>query len=230
MLISSNKNKNNNILAIGAHPDDIEFGTAGFLLKSISEFDANIHIAIMTYGTYGKEESDRFEIGDRAKEALDSTQRLLNVSKNIAQKKLHFGEFQDCQLSNSGHSLIRYIEKLIHKIKPNIVLTHSYGDFHDDHRQVNRATVSAARNFQGSLLFYQSPSTIPNEFAPNFFVQLTKEEFNKKMSLLKIHSSQKDKRYMSSKHNTKIAEAWAEFHRMPEETKLEAFIVYKSFF
>jgi LmbE family N-acetylglucosaminyl deacetylase len=218
------------VLAIGAHPDDVELGSGGFISRLIKECEAEVHVAIMTYGTHHWQKGKVFQEDERAKEALRAVKILLGIAnKRAAQKYLHLGGFKDCELCNAGHALIAFIEDLTELIKPDIILTHSPRDLHDDHRQTHYATLSAARGFHGSILFYQTASTIPNQFAPTFFVQLSQDEFDKKMLALEAHSSQRDKDFMSHAQITKIAKAWAGFHQMQGDSKLEAFALYQSF-
>jgi LmbE family N-acetylglucosaminyl deacetylase len=218
------------VLAIGAHPDDVELGSGGFISRLIEECEAEVYVAIMTYGIHHWQKGKSFQEDERAKEALSAVKILLGTkNKRATQKHLHLGAFKDCELCNAGHALIAFIEDLTELIKPDIIITHAPGDLHDDHRQTHYATLSAARGFHGSILFYQTASTIPNQFAPTFFVRLSQEEFDKKMRVLEAHSSQRDKHFMSHTLITKIAKAWAGFHHMDGEEKLEAFTLYQSF-
>ena len=44
-----------NILAIGAHPDDIEFGCGGTLLK-YANAGHNVYLLVLSYGSFGGDE------------------------------------------------------------------------------------------------------------------------------------------------------------------------------
>jgi LmbE family N-acetylglucosaminyl deacetylase len=218
------------ILALGAHPDDIELGCTGFLLRSLREYDAEVHFAIMTYGTRHWKIGETFEAEGRAREALESLKILLGHEHNHQAKDyLHLAGFEDCELSNSGHALIEFLETTIGSINPDIILTHAPEDLHDDHRQTHHATLSAARNFHGSILFYQTPSTIPNNFSPSIFIQFSPDDFQTKLKALGAHISQRDKDFMVNARIVKMSEAWGAFHRMENGTKLEAFKLHQSF-
>jgi LmbE family N-acetylglucosaminyl deacetylase len=218
------------ILAVGGHPDDVELGCGGFLARFVQDCDAEVHIAIMTYGTHHWRRGDVFAQDQRAKEALQAVKALLGIEGDEeAKEHLHLGGFRDCELSNAGHAAIAFIEDVIDLSKPDILLTHAACDLHDDHRQTHYATLSAARGFHGTILLYQTASTIPDHFAPTFFVQLHKDELDKKMRALDAHASQRDKDFMSHERVTKMAEAWAGFHRMNNGARLEPFSVYQSF-
>lgn len=217
------------VLAIGAHPDDVELGSGGFISRFVGDYQATVHLAILTYGTHHWQQGKVFQEDTRASEALQAVKVLLGLAnKRSARKHLHLGGFQDCELCNAGHAPIAFIEDLIADIKPDIILTHAPSDLHDDHRQTHHASLSAARGLQGSILFYQTASTTPSQFKPEFFVRLREPEFEKKMRALEAHSSQRDKDFMSHAQVTRIAEAWAGFHYMTG-AKLEAFSIYQSF-
>ena len=218
------------VLSIGAHPDDIELGCGGFILRLVRDCKAKVHLAIMTYGTHHWQKGKVFQEDERAKEALQAVRILLGTATDkAAQEHLHLGGFKDCELANTGHALIAFLEDLIDLVKPDIILTHAPRDLHDDHRQTHNATLSAARGTHAAILFYQTASTIPNQLTPTFFVQLGEDELKKKILALGAHSSQRDKDFMSHTQVTKTAEAWAGFHHMDGDTKLEAFSVYQSF-
>ena len=217
------------ILAIGAHPDDIEIGAGGLISYMSRKHKSRIHFAIATYGIKHGHTEENFEKNVRFDEAIRGFSILLNKPKDKARKRLRFGRFEDCNLSCAGHKLIKFLEKNIAKIRPNIILTHAKGDLHDDHRQVNYATLSAARNYHGTILFYQSPSTTPNEFEPNFFLKLDKNDLEAKRRSIEAHSSQRQRFFTSPDHTNNISQAWASFHRLSSDTRLEAFHLYQSF-
>ncbi len=223
MLFTCKANERIKVLAIGSHPDDIEIGAGGFLSRLQKEYDAEVHFGIMTYGT-----SLELPTEKRIKEARAAAQILLGYTENMLNKQIHLGLKKDCELHKDIHELIRIIETWLKTIRPNILLTHAKGDLHDDHRQVNKATLSAARDFHGDILTYQAPSTIPNEFSPNFFVELTDEEFTRKINAINCHSTQKGKWFMEQGFYEGMCNTWAMLHRLPTK-KLEAFGIYQAF-
>jgi len=229
MVIIGNTEKPT-VLAIGGHPDDVELGSAGFISRLITDCEADIHVAIMTYGTHHWRRGKIFEEDQRAREALEAVKVLLEITdNNRARERLHLGGFQDCELSNAGHSAIRFIEDVIEVANPDIILTHAPNDLHEDHRQTHYASLSAARDFHGTIFLYQTASTIPDLFAPTFFVELREQELEKKLRALDAHVSQREKDFLSHERVTKMAEAWAGFHRMNNGARLEPFAIYQAF-
>jgi LmbE family N-acetylglucosaminyl deacetylase len=45
------RQKNPAVLALGAYPDDVELGAGGLIARLIRQLDAEVHMAILTYGT-----------------------------------------------------------------------------------------------------------------------------------------------------------------------------------
>lgn len=228
MLIFSEKFKPI-VLAIGAHPDDIELGAGGLIYRLAKRCKATIHFCIMTYGTKRKSQEKSYRQDERGKEAIEAAKILLNRNHNNISEYLHFAGFEDCKLHLIHHELIRYLEKLIALIKPDIILTHAPGDDHDDHCKVHEITRSATRSFHGFLLEYYSPSTRPDIYKPNYYIKLRDKEIKQKNMALQAHISQRDKDFMSLGIVQRLEESWAAFHKMKVHERLEAFVLVKGF-
>ncbi|MBU1863224.1 MAG: PIG-L family deacetylase [Candidatus Omnitrophica bacterium] len=160
-----------NILAIGAHPDDIEYGCGGTLLKHAAKGDA-IYLLVLTDGQ---------EAGDpkmRRKEQ-EAAAQFLKV------KKIFWGEYGDTKLSVTK-DLITFIEKVIKKVKPDEIYVNYDDDTHQDHRIVAQCVISATR-YVKKVLFYEDYTSC--NFEPDIFVDI-KDVLEEKINLLKLHESQ----------------------------------------
>jgi LmbE family N-acetylglucosaminyl deacetylase len=215
------------VLAIGAHPDDIEIGAGGLIYRLIQEHNAVVNFLILTEGIQHPKEGEFYEPSLRRKESVLAAQHLGVSSKNITVL-----EFPDCGLHEVGHQLIRTIEGHVHDIKRSrpydIILTHCGDDTHADHRETHEASISALRNYWGTVLLYQSPSTKPNSFHPTLFVNLTEEAIRQKDRALQAHASQQNKEFMKIARTVGLATSWALFHHLTEKY-CEAFEIYKWF-
>ena len=163
-----------NILAVGAHPDDIEFGCGGSLLKC-AERGYKIFLLVLTMGSVGGEPSIR------QKEQEESA-KLMKASQ------VFWGNFPDTEVPNSK-SVITVIESVINDIRPNTVMFNYYDDTHQDHRIAAEACISATRYIQ-EVLFFEVPSS--KNFEPDVFVDIN-DVLEKKMMLLEAHTSQLDR-------------------------------------
>lgn len=166
-----------NVLAIGAHPDDIELGCFGTLAAHRKKGD-KIFGLILTQGEL---------VGDpkkRLKETKDAA--------NLIDMKLFFGNFQDGNLKEDS-SLVSYLDEIIKNCKINIAYTHSPHDRHQDHRAVAQASISASR-YLNELYSYESPSVV-YPFNPQLFIDVT-DTFKSKIKAIKVHKTQKSKTFM----------------------------------
>src|SRR5918999_263508 len=108
-----------NILAIGAHPDDVELGCGGLLLKAAKN-GHNVFVYTLTKGSASGDPNKR-------------TQELKYSADYIGVKTSWIDNFEDTKLSLNSE-LINHIEYIINKSKADIVYTHSISDIHHDHR------------------------------------------------------------------------------------------------
>jgi LmbE family N-acetylglucosaminyl deacetylase len=162
------------ILAIGAHPDDIEVGCAGNLLKyAKAGCRHDTYLLVMTNGARGGEEAVRREEQERSAAILGA-------------KDLIWGGYDDTDLSPRMNRMVSDIETLIRKICPDCILVNFGNDTHQDHRTLCKATVSATRYIK-NVLFYEVPTTV--NFSPLVFVDI-KDTLNEKIDALLAHQSQ----------------------------------------
>lgn len=211
------------VLAVGAHPDDIELGAGGFIYRLRKKLNARVHFLILTHGRKSRKSPDEFDQDQRNRESIEAAGVL-----GIETDDVTILDYEDCGLQSDLHLLIKEIEAMTSEKKFDIVLTHASGDTHQDHRTMYDATIAGTRTFGGTVLLYQAPSTIPNEFRPTFFVDLKSDELEMKQRAIQKHVSQRDKAFMAEDRTRLMAHSWASFFNTPEKL-FEAFEVYKSF-
>lgn len=182
-----------NILSIGAHPDDIEIGCAGTLLKW-KEKGFKHYLMVMTDGAMGGDISLRRKEQEKAAEILGAEDIIL-------------GGFKDTDLEYQGKILVDTIEDALKKIKPAFVLVNYPEDTHQDHRALALATISAAR-YSKNVLFYECVNSV--DFHPTVFVDIS-PSIEKKFEVLKAHASQIDKTNIEGLSILEIAKAMAHF-------------------
>ncbi|MCD4717048.1 MAG: PIG-L family deacetylase [Desulfobacterales bacterium] len=161
-----------NILAIGPHPDDIEIGCGGTLIK-YSQKGHNVFMLIITRGELGGEGEVRY------REQLDAA----NI---IGAREVLWGDLRDTELLDKGNEIIHLVERHIASINPSFIFVNFFDDTHQDHRTVNRSVLSATR-YVKNVMFYEVPTT--NSFTPNVFVDIG-SALDRKFEALKAHASQ----------------------------------------
>ena len=168
------------ILAVGAHPDDIELGSGGTIYKAV-QAGARVIALYMTRG--GK-------ITDTNVRMSEST-KAMNV---LGVQEIYFENFPDTEIPDSFDA-INCLEQYALKYQPDIVLTHSINDTHQDHRRVGWLAMSSFRNIP-KILAFETPRVRPAAFLPTYFVNIT-GCVDKKWEALRCHVSQNDKRYLA---------------------------------
>lgn len=160
-----------NILAIGAHPDDIEIGVGGTLTKHYERGD-NVSILVLTRGARGGEGQTRISEAKKAAALIGAD--------------LFQGNLEDTRIS-MGTPTIDIIEAVIEEFTPDVVYTHSEHDRHQDHRNAMNASVVACRDVS-KVYGYESPS-VTIDFRPAKFVGID-SCLQSKMAMIQAHASQ----------------------------------------
>ena len=182
MHSSAQNPKADSILVIGAHPDDIELGAAGSLLKLTQE-GKSVYALVMTQG----------EIGTSAPAGVREGEARQGASQ-LGMSDLWVLNFPDTHLREHISEMRTAIETKIKELGIQMVITHSPHETHGDHIAVFEAAKEAARSC--SLLCYESISA-PKEFVPNYFVDIT-AFLPEKLSAISSHKTQRRKFYMDS--------------------------------
>lgn len=188
-----NAGKGETVLAVGAHPDDVEIGVGGLLAAHAHAGD-EVTILTMSRGSRGGNADNRQNESLAAAELLGA--------------RLFLKDLVDTEISGGG-ATVRLIEEVVAEVKPTIVYTHSIHDRHQDHRAVSEATSVATRRV-GTVACYQSPSATI-DFRPTRFVRI--EDFlEQKLELLRCYQSQTATRdYLSPDFITATARYWSRF-------------------
>jgi LmbE family N-acetylglucosaminyl deacetylase len=175
------------ILAVGAHPDDIELGCGATLFQSIKR-GTKVIAVFMTEGELSAPPEIR-------------KQESINALSLLGVEEVHFGKFPDSEVPHSRKA-IDFLEQIAIKNSPDIVLTHSTNDIHQDHRQTGWLSISAFRNIP-RILSYETPR-VTAQFAPNYYVDVSKS-IDEKWKALQCHLSQKVKHYLAYESMVNLA-------------------------
>ena len=118
------------ILAIGAHPDDVELGCSGTIAKEIAN-NKKVGILDLTMGELGTRGSAEI----REKEAKDAA-KILNVAfrENL--------NFKDCFFKNDEVHQLKLIQ-VVRKYKPDLILCNAPDDRHFDHPRAAKLIIDS---------------------------------------------------------------------------------------
>ena len=168
------------VLAIGAHPDDIEIA-AGAALAKMRDAGYSITGLILTRGEKG---------GDGDTRPLEAQRG----AKFLGLDNVKVQDFNDTHLSLDIVKITAAIEDMIDRVQPEMIFTHSIHDIHQDHQAVYEATMRAARNTRTTILCYESPS-VTQDFHPTYFIDVDKY-VEVKVQAMREHWNQRKKPYM----------------------------------
>ena len=200
-----------NILAIGAHPDDIEYGCGGTLLK-YADRGASVYLLVMTEGSAGGDANVR-------RTEAEAAAKIINA------KELFWGGHEDTRLRMTKE-LIDQIEKVIPQVEPTFIFVHHPEDTHQDHRTLAAATISATR-YVKNVLFYEGPTSV--DFKPSVFVDIH-AVMAMKIDLLKAHRSQIKETHIGDLHILDVAHSTATFRGVQGRVKMaEGFVPLRLF-
>ena len=159
------------ILALGAHPDDIEAGCGGTLAKYARD-GHRVFLMVMTEGEQGAPRGTRKREQERA-------------AKSIGVERIYWGGYPDTQVP-MGPELIQKIEDVVREVTPDFIFVHHQDDTHQDHRHLAVCTITATR-YTKNVLFYEGPTT--QNFNPAVFVDID-SVLEAKIEALNAHESQ----------------------------------------
>ena len=165
-----------NILAVGAHPDDIEIGCAGAIAKHIAKGDS-VMMVVMSAGEGG---------GAAAGTRLEE---LANSAAVLGVKRVECLKYPDRAVP-ANHDAITKFDKIIADLKPDRAYIPYTHEVHQDHARTSEVALSACRNLP-QILMYEGPSTFP-DFTVDFWIDIA-ETIDTKLTALGKYVSQGEK-------------------------------------
>ncbi len=180
------------VLAVGAHPDDLEILCAGTLARFVLE-GHYVAMAHACRGDKGHGQIPYEELGGiREREAQAAAAVVGAEALSL--------EFLDCGLYVGDDAMRRFVD-LIRRTQPDLIITHHPDDYHGDHRAVSKLVVDAS--FAAGLSYYVTDlpavTVTPSvyfmdtlagiDFAPEEYVDIT-ATIEVKLAAMHSHQSQ----------------------------------------
>ena len=181
------------VLAIGAHPDDVEAGVAGILAAHRAAGD-RVTILTLSPGMRPGGIQQAWNEGSRAAQLIGA-ELLLEDALGGAHP--------------SGLSLLEIIQKVIADVGATVVYVHSKNDDNQAHRAVHDATLVAAQRVR-TVACYQGTSSTP-DFRPNRFVSIDGFTDAKLAMLASFAVGQERPPYLESDFALATARAWSRY-------------------
>ena len=163
------------VVAIGAHPDDLEIGLGGTLAKLQRE-GANV---VMVVASIPKDFDVRLAEAKHGAQILGCEMQLL-----MPEGPKRIEDIKTCEL-------VGLLDGVIREHEPAAVFTHSSADFHNDHLLIYNACLPTQRLAYFDLFSYHPTNCrpVPIAFHPKAYVDIT-DTIDAKMHAITAHASQ----------------------------------------
>jgi LmbE family N-acetylglucosaminyl deacetylase len=163
------------VLAIGAHPDDLELAVGGTLARLARESVRVVMAIVSIPADYASRRAE----AERAADILGCELRLLvdNACARIDDMK--------------NYQLVGMLDALVRELQPAAVFTHSASEFHRDHVAVHNACLSTQRLKLFDFFQFNPTMTraVPVSFHPRAYIDVT-STIELKMQAIAAHASQ----------------------------------------
>jgi LmbE family N-acetylglucosaminyl deacetylase len=190
------------VLAVGAHPDDVEIMCSGTLF-ALHQHGHEIHVASLTLGDCGSVQRSAEEIRSiRHREAMKACE--------VLDATYHHAGFDDLCIFNDDNSN-RRVTALLRKVDPSVVITHSPNDYMSDHEITsllvrNACFYASIPNYETKIgtvgctlnipyLYYAQPvegiDIFGKKVTPQFYVDIS-GLMEQKLEMLACHESQRN--------------------------------------
>jgi LmbE family N-acetylglucosaminyl deacetylase len=170
------------VLFLGAHPDDIELGCGALLHHIVRQTD----VLCVTLSDNQKN-PDLQNVKNEHFRAM----AVLGVPRD----KVVLGTFQTRVFPAARQEILEYFLELRRDFQPDLILTHSRQDLHQDH---NTMTDEALRAFRGITVLGFDVIRSSYGFFPSFLVEVTERDVNKKIEALAEYETYRDRYYFNS--------------------------------
>ena len=162
------------MLCVGAHPDDVEIGCGGTLLRLAERGELNLTVAVLT-GT--------------PERVAESTAALEEIHPGV---KTHFAGLPDGRMPVHWEAAKDHLEDLAKECRPQLVLTHRPDDAHQDHRTPGALVTTVWRD--ALVLHFEIPKWDGDMSAPTHYVGLSRAQAHRKVEVLNRHfASQRER-------------------------------------
>ncbi|MGD9554005.1 MAG: PIG-L deacetylase family protein [Arcobacteraceae bacterium] len=172
-----------NILAIGAHFDDIELGCGGTLAKHIDNGD-NVYAYVATKSGFTNHQNIEIRSDAIASQEGENAMKILGV-------ELIKGNFEALNIEFNDE-LNREILKIVEEKQIELVYSHWLGDIHHDHQAVARASLHSCRHVPRQLMYRSNWYHSNLDFKGNFYVDIS-QYWEIKKNAIATHESEMER-------------------------------------
>ena len=181
-------NEMKNILILGAHPDDVEFGMGGTLARIQRLKKSTIRVVI--FSNCDESLPSGFETGTLTKECIES----LSIY-GLDSSEIKFYDFKVRNFNQSRQEILDVIIQEYRSAQFDTVFFPSSSDTHQDHWVVSHEAMRACK--KSTMLGYEMPwNTF--ESKKNFYFEISDKDLQVKINSIKKYKSQGNRQYAST--------------------------------
>jgi LmbE family N-acetylglucosaminyl deacetylase len=167
------------ILLLSPHPDDIELGAGGTLIKLLGEKKHDICWVVFSI------------CEDAVPQGLPSDtlrREFATVASLVSITNYRIHSFPNMNFPACALAILKELDRVKNEFEPDLVMTPSLNDFHQDHRTVAEQAVRVFKR-SASIIGYELPWNNLT-FQAQLSVQLTQEQMEEKWQMLSLYKSQ----------------------------------------
>jgi LmbE family N-acetylglucosaminyl deacetylase len=187
-----------NILAIGAHFDDVELGCGGALARHVQQGD-NVYVFVATISGFVNQYNQEVRSSENALTEARNAMCILGI------KELFCGNFKTLEVEFVDVLNIEIL-KIVQEKKIDQVYAHWIGDIHHDHQAVAKASLHSCRHVPRLLMYRSNWYHSALEFRGNFYIDIS-QHWEIKQKAIRAHVTEVDR----------TGEKWINFFRNEAE-------------
>lgn len=169
-----------NVLAVGAHYDDVELACSGSLIKHVHNGD-NVTIVVATTSAFTDKNGKEIRSSQVARQEGQEAAKIIGATLI----ELNYDTFHIQFNENTTLALIKIIEDL----KIDCVYSHWTHDIHRDHSNIGKAVMMAARRVPRFLMYRSNYYDTETPFMGNYYIDIT-DVMEQKIEVIKAHRSE----------------------------------------
>ena len=168
------------VLVVAAHPDDEVLGCGGTVAR-LSREGGRIYTLILGEGVTSRDKRRNPEL--RKKDIASLKDQAKRAKEILGIKETFLYDFPDNRFDTVAIlDIIKVIEDIKERVRPDVILTHYAEDLNIDHRIVYNAVITAARPLKDEsvkvIYSFETPSStewsFPIRFSPDLFIDISK--------------------------------------------------------
>jgi len=173
-----------NVLAIGAHFDDVELGCGGALARHTKNGD-DVYVFVATVSGFTNQCNQIVRSNETALVEGQNAMKILGV------KELLYGNFKTLEIEFTDTLNIEIL-KIVQDKKIDLVYAHWAGDIHHDHQATAKASLHSCRHVPRMLMYRSNWYHSTIEFRGNFYVDITEYWWVKEQAI-RAHVTEMDR-------------------------------------